>query len=115
MKNKIKILRANSAWRPEVKRFWYDVLNEFEIEPSLLMIFKTAADALQRLLDARDLIDKQGLTFETETGIIRKNPATEIEKVSRIGFLQAFKSLGLDYNVDDIPKRPAHRPIRGTG
>lgn len=114
MKNKIKIPRANSTWRPEVKRFWYDVLNEFEIEPSLLTILKTSANALQRLLDAQEIINEQGLTFTTNSGNIKKHPAIEIEKVSRIGFLQSFKALGLDY-MPDIPTRPAHRPVRGTG
>ncbi len=112
MKNNT-IPRTNQKWKPEVKRFWHDILNEFEFDDSLLTVLRTAANALQRLLDAQEIIDKEGLTFTSDSGVIKKHPAIEVEKVSRAGFLQAFKTLNLDYFPDE--RRPAHRPTSSAG
>ena len=100
------------TWPPEAKRLWREIHAEFTLEADQLEILRTACDALARLYQARNILDREGLTFKTPSGQIRSHPANAIEKQSRVGFLQAIKQLGIDW--DPIEKPNVGRPSRFT-
>ena len=102
-------LHPEPKWKPEVKKFWKAYLKGYRFEPDELQILKTACRSMNRMLEAGKLLDHQGLTFVTKSGTIHKNPASEIEKTSRAGLLQALKILNIKKPPEEKKKmgRPA--------
>lgn len=105
MKN---IHKPEKNWRPAVKKFWRDSLDAFDYTPDGLEILRVACNSLERYYQAKDILDTEGLTFRTASGI-RKHPAAEIEKTARQGFLQACRQLGVATDAD-TEKRNVGRP-----
>ena len=101
-------LKPNTKWRKQVKEFWAEVHRQYDFELVELEIFRTACDALNRLLSARDTLDKDGLTIYTERGA-RVHPAHAIEKGARDAFLRYLKSLGISTPKPKHVGRPSQR------
>jgi len=97
-------------WPPEAKRLWREIHAKFTLEADQCEVLRTACDALARLYQARDVLNNEGLTFQSPSGQIRSHPANAIEKQSRVGFLQAIKQLGIDWDPNE--KRNVGRPSR---
>jgi len=97
-------------WPPEAKRLWREIHTQFALEADELELLRTACDALARLYQARDQLDREGLTFKTATGQIRKHPANEIEKNARAGFISSLKALNFEW--DPTEKRNVGRPMK---
>lgn len=105
-------LHPEKNWKPETKKFWKEYRKAFEFEIDEIQILKTACRSMDRMLQAAELIDHQGLTFVTKTGTIHKNPATLIEKDSRAALLQALKLL--NSRKSDAEKKLG-RPLSDAG
>jgi hypothetical protein len=88
-------LHPEPSWRPETKKFWKGYLKAYKFEIDEAEILRTACRAMDRMLQAAELLDLHGLVFFTKTGGIRKNPAADIEKHSRAALLQALKILNV--------------------
>ena len=111
---KRKIPHAPRNIRPEAKQLWKQVHEDWDVDPASQEILRVAVISLSRFLEARETIDIEGATYTTPTGQIKKHPALEVEKASRMGFLAAMRDLALDYD-DDEPKRGPGRPAIGIG
>ena len=99
--------------RPEAKNLWKSVHKDYQIEDASREILRVACLSLSRFLEAREKLDKEGLTFTTNSGQVKKNPLIEIEKISRQGFLSAMNSLGLEVESDN-KNRPGRPTIHGV-
>ncbi|MCH8066587.1 MAG: hypothetical protein IIC90_12310 [Chloroflexi bacterium] len=93
------------------RKFWRDVLREYELEASDLLVLEQAGVALDRGAAARELIDLGGLLIKGSRGGLTKNPALAIEARAERAFLAARKELALD-RADGAQARQ-ERTLRG--
>ena len=79
------------------RALWVGVQAEFAISDAQgLALLLVAAEALDRLEEARQILEKDGPMQPDRFGVMRKHPAAELEREARQGFLVALKQLGLD-------------------
>jgi len=70
------------------------------ISPGRLVLVEQALCALDRLDQARKIIEKEGLVLKTEsTGALHANPAVKIERENRALFARLWNNLGLDWDM----------------
>jgi phage terminase small subunit len=100
---------SQNGWRPEVKKFYDEIIANFELEVDSLQVLKVGCDALERYLQAKADLDTQGLSYVTDTGQLKKNPVSEIEKVARSQFLMSMRMLGISDVAPNRPGRPTTR------
>ena len=79
----------------EAKKIWRDLISAAKLSEESLVILKTALEAYDRLKQARETIDKDGITYKTESGYVRPHPALQIEKEACSRFLQSWRMLGI--------------------
>ncbi len=90
----------STAFKPTSNR-------EFEFETETLILFKVCLEAYDRLKEAKELLDKEGLTAPAATGGIRAHPGIQAEKMARSGFLQSWRMLNLaDHTRKGLPFIP---------
>ena len=92
--------------KPETARWWANVLSEFELEPHHIRLLTLAAEAFDRCQQARQIIDKQGLTFEDRFSQPVSRPEVAIERDSRTAFARLLRELDLDTGVPREASRP---------
>lgn len=80
----------------EARRLWLKLNREFDFEPENLILLKTCLEAYDRLKEARELLDREGLTVPAATGGVKAHPGLQAEKMARSGFLQAWRMLQLE-------------------
>ena len=81
-----RIPKAPKNIRPEASKLWRQVHHDFDIDPEATQILTVAVISLSRFLDIRETIDREGSTYETPTGQLKKHPGLEVEKIARQGF-----------------------------
>ena len=92
--------------KPDTAKWWGAVVGEFELEPHHIRLLTLAAQAWDRCEQARQIIDKQGLTFEDRFSQPVSRPEVAIERDSRTAFARLLRELDLDTE----PPRAAGRP-----
>ena len=90
----------------EAKMIWRKINTERELYDCDLVVLKVALEAYDRLMDARRIIDSEGVYYSTDTGFKREHPCLKIEKEARSGFLQAWRMLNLNIEVPGDIGRP---------
>jgi hypothetical protein len=76
------------------REFWRDVQSSYSItDPAGLSLLEVACRALDRMAEARAVIERDGLVI-AKTG--RANPACKIEQDSANRYLSAHRALHLD-------------------
>jgi phage terminase small subunit len=98
--------RAPGHLNPATRRWFNQVVADFELEPHHLMILTTASDSWDRMVGARGEIARDGMTYTDRFGAPHVHPAVAIERDSRIGFLRALRELNLDVSMPDEPRPP---------
>ena len=83
-------------WLVEMQKFLKEIKEAWELDPDGELFWKMAADSLDRYAQARLELLRDGLTFKTDAGLIRRHPACEIVKAERAGFLSAMRALDLE-------------------
>jgi phage terminase small subunit len=103
---------APSHLTPARKRLYRQLVADYglEREPHALETLRLACEALDRCDQARDLIAEHGVMLTDRFGQLKPNPATMIERDSRIAAVRCFRELSLDTEYAD--SRP---PRAGTG
>jgi P27 family predicted phage terminase small subunit len=107
--------QADPNWLPEVKKFWRTYLKDFSFEVDEKEMLKIACHSYNRMLEAKKLLDAEGLTFTMPSGAVRKHPASDVEKHSRAALLQALKVLN-SKKPKKVPKkmgRPSSAAVLG--
>jgi hypothetical protein len=87
---------------PPTRQWWIEVAHL--IEPHQLYTLTAAAEAWDRLQQARQMLDKNGTTYKDDKGRIHRRVECTIEKDSRVGFLKCMSSLRLDLPPPSPPK-----------
>jgi P27 family predicted phage terminase small subunit len=96
----------------EAKRTWKALLAEW---PSIgdvagLRILRVALESFDRAQEARQTMDKDGMTVVDKFGQTKPHPLLPIERDSRAAFLSGLKALNLDLEpLRDRPGRPGGR------
>lgn len=98
--------------KPATARWWAAVHEEFELEQHHQKLLTLAAEAWDRACAAREVIDRDGMTFSDRFGQPKPRPEIAIERDSRIGFARLIRELALD--GDTTPDRPPRTADYGS-
>ena len=108
-------VKAPSHLSPDSKAFFDYVIYEYTdgFDKHHVKLLVLACEALDRGVQARKLIEKDGLTFVDRHGSIKPHAAVAIEKDSRIAFARMIREIGLD--IADSESRPPALPANKKG
>ena len=85
-------------------------MTEWPLEPHHLKLLTIAAESWDRLTAAREIIDRDGMTFLDRLGHPRPRPEIAIERDCKISFMRALRELDLDLEPPTQPGRPRALP-----
>ena len=110
MKNSIK----PPVWlRPETKKWFSSVLDDFELDASGIKLLTLASEAWDRATQARESIAEHGLFFTDRMGNPRKHPAVSVEESARIAFARLLRELDISDTAPDDSRPPGLKSNRG--
>ncbi|MFD2053779.1 P27 family phage terminase small subunit [Mesorhizobium calcicola] len=99
----------------ESKRWWNEILKEYDLEGHHLRLLQAACEAWERMQAARAAIATYGLTFTDGSGSPKVRPEISIERDSKIVFARLIRELDLDCEAPAETRRPpAIRSNRGA-
>jgi Phage terminase, small subunit len=98
--------RPPAGLRSATKRWWLDVMSTWELEEHHSRRLTLAAQAWDRVEEARELIERDGLVTGTKRGGKRAHPAVKIELESRAQFMRLMRELDLDISEPKAAARP---------
>jgi len=82
---------------PASRALWLRLQREYGITDSGgLALLELAAQAYRRLVEARGILDAQGLTITNHRGEVRAHPLVTVERDARIAVVATLKQLGLE-------------------
>jgi P27 family predicted phage terminase small subunit len=90
----------------ETKKWFKEVLNNYELESHHIKLLTLAAEAWDRCSQAREAIAKHGLFIKDRYGSIKINPACNVERDSKIIFARLLRELGFDLERGNETNRP---------
>jgi P27 family predicted phage terminase small subunit len=102
--------KAPKHLRAPTRRWWDEVVGEFDLESHHLRILQSAAEAWDRCQSAREVIDREGMTFDDRFGQPKPRPEIAIERDSRIAFARLLRELALDVDPPADARPPAIKP-----
>lgn len=88
------------------RRWFEQIVAEFDLEASHLLLLQGAAESWDRAQQARQLIADEGLTFKDRHGNIRPHPATQIERDAKTLFARLLRELALDVGEPEEVRPP---------
>jgi P27 family predicted phage terminase small subunit len=80
---------------PSSSEWWRSTLQSYVLEPHHLKLLQLACEAWDRCQTAREVIENEGLTVQTATGV-KAHPAISIERDSRLAVARLLRELDLD-------------------
>lgn len=93
-----------------IKKWWGIIVREFELEQHHLRLLRLACEAWDRCQQAREIIDRDGISYVDRFGAPRMRPECAIERDSRIAFARLVRELNLDSAPGpEAPRPPANR------
>jgi P27 family predicted phage terminase small subunit len=98
--------RAPEFLRPATRRWWASVVAAWELEDHHIKLLTLAAQAWDRCEQARQEIERDGLTTPTRDGGRKRHPAVAIESECRIAFARLLRELDLDLDPPSAQSRP---------
>ncbi len=103
--------RAPAGLSKAARLWWRKLVEEYEIDdPGGLLVLETALRAFDRMMEARERLDAEGLTLKDRFGQAKPQPCAVIERDSRSAMLAALRALNLDTEpLNDRPGRPVGR------
>jgi P27 family predicted phage terminase small subunit len=110
--------RAPNGLKASGQRFWRDVMDEFELsDPQDLELLKQACGCLDRLTEAQEQIEADGMFTTCGHGGKKSHPALTIEASAIKLFLRITRELRLDVATADegysrSPRLSIHGPQR---
>lgn len=99
--------------RAATRRWFAAVVSDYDLDPHHVRLLTLAAEAWDRGQAAREIIDRDGMTFTDRFGQPKARPEIAIERDSRIGFARLIRELGLD--VEPPPEAPRMARTRDYG
>ncbi len=92
--------------RPATQRWYRAVVREFVLEDHHLKLLQAAAEAWDRLTEARETLERDGSYYRDRFGCPRPHPALRTENDARISFCRTLRELDLDVEPPSEAKRP---------
>ena len=92
--------------RPETADWWRSVLADYDLEDHHARLLHLACEAWDRCQQAREEIDRDGLTIRTGDGGLKAHPAVAIERDARLAFARLVRELDLDAGAPSESRRP---------
>ena len=83
---------------PTTKRWWSAVVADYDLEDHHIKLLTLAAESWDRCREAREAIQREGLTFLDRFGAPHARPEVAVERDSRIAFARILRELALDVN-----------------
>ena len=106
MKRTADKARAPSHLRPETRRWFEHVTDEFALEQHHVRLLTLAGEAWDRCVQAREALDKLGLTVEDRFGFPRPRLEIAVERDSRLAFARLVRELDRDTEATPESRRP---------
>ncbi|MBM7045223.1 P27 family phage terminase small subunit [Rhizobium lusitanum] len=103
-----KHLRASTA------KWFRSVVEAFDLEAHDVRLLTLAAESWDRGQQAREIVDRDGMTFEDRFGQPKARPEIGIERDSRISFARLLRELGLGIGAPDDGRPPGLASNRGN-
>jgi P27 family predicted phage terminase small subunit len=101
--------KAPPHLKAATRRWWGEVTSSYELEPHHLKLLQVAAEAWDRLQEAREVLRKDGIVVADRYGSPKNHPALSTERDSRIGFVRAVRELDLEGEQLPDPRQPRRR------
>lgn len=98
--------RAPTHLQPATRKWWLEVVEEFELEKHHIRLLTLAAEAWDRCTQAREALAASGLTFVDRFGQPHARPEVTIERDSRVAVARLTRELGLDLFQPDESRPP---------
>lgn len=96
--------------RPPTRQWWRSIVRDFELESHHLRLLRLCCESWDRCQEAREVLAKEGLTYDDRFGQPRSRPEVAIERDSRVSFARLLRELALDVE----PPRESRMPtIKG--
>ena len=96
--------------KPDTRLWWESVQLEYVLEPHHVRILTLASEAWDRCQQAREVIDREGLTYIDRFEAPKARPEVAIERDARLAFARLIRELNLD--IDDAPESRIPRSAR---
>ena len=88
-------------------RKWYASTEaSYELDQHHRLLLQAAAEAWDRMADARAVLAKRGTTFDDRWGCPHPRPEIAIERDARVAFCRCLRELALDVSAPDEPRPP---------
>ncbi|GAG28139.1 unnamed protein product [marine sediment metagenome] len=100
------MLRAPGHLRESTRRWWRQVVGDYQLEAHHLKLLTLAAEAWDTCQQAREAVAEKGLTFEDRFGQPHSLPEVAIERDSRLAFARLLRELDLDVEPPAGSSRP---------
>ncbi len=100
------VKRAPQHLQPQTRKWFCHVVAEWPLEQHHIRLLTVAAESWDRCCQAREVIDREGLTCLDRFGVPRARPEVGIERDSRLAFLRCVRELDLDREPPPQPGRP---------
>ena len=78
------------------KKFWLSVHRAYELEAHHEQLLTAACFQLSRAIEARELLEADGLTVRDRFDQLREHPAVGIERSSSLAFQRLVREMNLD-------------------
>ena len=88
------------------RRLWRAVTRAYELEAHHREILAAACEACDRMTEAREVVDEEGITVEGRFGP-KAHPAVAVELNSRTAMLRAIRELGIDVEAISESRPPS--------
>ena len=94
-----------SHLQPGTRKWFASVIENYDLEEHHLRLLILAGESWDRTVAAREVLDREGLTFVDRFGSPRARPEIGIERDSRIAFARLVRELDLDVAPPSAPSR----------
>jgi P27 family predicted phage terminase small subunit len=94
----------------EMTQWWRQVVRAWKLSAHHLRVLQAAAESWDRMVEAREVLEKEGLVVTDRFGQKKQHPAFGIERDSRLSFVRCVRELALS---DE--QLPDTRPPRLSG
>jgi hypothetical protein len=88
------------------KEFFNSIVDQYEMEPHHIQLLIQASECLDRIKEAREVIEKEGAYYLDRFHKPKAHPAVETEAKFKVVFKNLLKEIGLDIEISRGPGRP---------
>lgn len=93
------VLKTPKDLKGEAAEFYRRIASSYDLTDAGLSLLTVSAFTLQRWVEARRHIDKNGLLQQTAS-MVRLNPLAKVEHDCRLSFCRLLKEMNLDHEYE---------------